>query len=94
MIVELNDKEFAKSHNGDIFVIEEKNGKKYAKPIKKEDLLKDVYERLEKAETSCLNYENTGKSKEEKQNQFIKKVEDLLKQIALLVGGKTNEENN
>ena len=75
-------------------LLKKKNGKKYAKPIKKEDLLKDVYERLNKAETSCLNYENTGKSMEEKQNQFIKKVEDLLKQIALLVGGKTNEENN
>ena len=28
MIVELNDKEFAKSHNGDIFVIEEKKREK------------------------------------------------------------------
>lgn len=94
MIVELNDKEFAKAHSGDIFVIEEKNGKKYAKPIKKETLLEDVYRRLENSETSCLNYEKTAKSMEEKQNQFVKKVEDLLKQIALLVGGKTNEENN
>ena len=91
MIVELNDKEFAKSHNGDIFIIEEKNGKKYAKPISKKELLNDVYLKLENAQCEILTFQEMVDEQNKKINEFKEFITGKLVQIAKIVGGKTNE---
>lgn len=91
MIVELNDKEFAKSHNGDIFVIEEKNGKKYAKPISKKELLNDVYLKLENAQFEILSFKDMVDEQNKQINAFKDYVNEKLVLIAKIVGGKTNE---
>lgn len=91
MIVELNDKEFAKSHNGDIFIIEEKNGKKYAKPISKKELLRDVYLKLENAQFEILSFKDMVDKQNETINAFKEFVNEKLVLIAKIVGGKTNE---
>lgn len=91
MIVELNDKEFAKSHNGDIFIIEEKNGKKYAKPISKKELLNDVYLKLENAQFEILSFKEMVDEQNKLINAFKDYVNEKLVLIAKIVGGKTNE---
>lgn len=91
MIVELNDKEFAKSHNGDIFIIEEKNGKKYAKPISKKELLNDVYLKLENAQFEILSFKDMVDKQNETINAFKEFVNEKLILIAKIVGGETNE---
>lgn len=91
MIVELNDKEFAKSHNGDIFVIEEKNGKKYAKPISKKELLRDVYLKVENAQFEILSFKEMVDEQNKQINAFKEFVNEKLVLIAKIVGGKTNE---
>lgn len=91
MIVELNDKEFAKSHNGDIFIVEEKNGKKYAKPITKKELLNDVYLKLENAQFEILSFKDMVDEQNKKINEFKEFVTGKLVQIAKIVGGETNE---
>lgn len=91
MIVELNDKAFAKSHNGDIFIIEEKNGKKYAKPISKKELLRDVYLKLENAQCEILTFQEMVDKQNETINAFKEFVNEKLILIAKIVGGETNE---
>lgn len=91
MIVELNDKEFAKAHNGDIFVIEEKNGKKYAKPISKEELLGDVYLKLGNAQFEILSFKNMVAEQDKQINAFKEFINEKLVLIAKIVGGETNE---
>lgn len=84
MIVDLNDKAFEKAKDGDIFVIEEKNGKKYAAPISKEELLLPLDKRLENAELKILNLTKRFDNLESSTN-------DKVMKIAKLVGG-TNDE--
>ena len=84
MIVDLNDKAFEKAKDGDIFVIEEKNGKKYATPISKEELLLPLDKRLENAELKILNLTKRFDNLETSTN-------DKIMKIAKLVGG-TNDE--
>lgn len=91
MIVELNDKAFAKSHNGDIFIIEEKNGKKYAKPISKKELFSDVYLKLENAQCEILTFQDMVDKQNETINEFKEFVNEKLVLIAKIVGGETNE---
>lgn len=84
MIVDLNDKAFEKAKDGDIFVIEEKNGKKYAAPISKEELLLPLDKRLENAELKILNLTKRFDNLESSTN-------DKVMKIAKLVGGTNNE---
>lgn len=85
MIVELNDKAFAKAKDGDVFVIEEKNGKKYAAPVSKQMFLNELDKRIESVELKALDLEKRF-------NLLDHNVNDKVVKIAKLVGGNNNEE--
>lgn len=93
MVVELNTNAFEKSKNGDLFVIEEKNGKKYACPIKKEHFLKDVHTQLEDARKEILEFKNIVLEQKTMIESFKKEINDKLLLITKIIGGYNNEDN-
>lgn len=96
MIVELNDEKFIKAKKGDIFVIENIDGKNVAVPITKEELLKCEIETLKSLQKQINNLKSELKKQKEvikKQNQKIATYsESIYKFINIMNGGNTNEE--
>lgn len=90
MIVELQDDAFKKAKNGDVFVIEEKNGKKYAKPISKKELLKTQNESLAKMQTQVNEMQKIVENQNKKIDEY---TNSIYKFIKILKGENTNEEN-
>lgn len=89
MIVDLNDKKFSKAKQGDIFIIEEVNGKKVAVPVTKEELLKSELETLRSLQRQI----NVLKKKVKNQdNKIATYSESIYKFINIMNGGNTNEE--
>lgn len=90
MIVELQDDAFVKAKNGDVFIIEEKNGKKYAKPISKKEFFKTQNESLAKMQTQVNDLQKTVENQNKKIDEY---TNSIYKFIKILKGENTNEEN-
>ena len=84
MLVELNTEAFNKAKDGDVFTIEVRNGKTYAKPIAKVKFLKNLSDRVEETENKIQSLETRSRETE-------KRIDEKLKKLAILVGGTGNE---
>lgn len=96
MIVDLNDKKFNKASQGDIFVIEEINGKKVAVPITKEELLKSELKTLKSLQTQINGLKELIKVQNNIIGEQNKKInaycESIHKFITIMNGGNADEE--
>lgn len=91
MIVELNTNAFEKAKNGDLFIVEEKNGKKYASPVSKKVLLSDVYKQLEDARKEILKFKKIVEEQRITINNFKDVVNHKLVLITKILGGYSDE---
>lgn len=94
MIVDLNTKAFSKAKQNDIFIIEEKNGKKYAKNVDRTEFLKDIYDQLEKAQLEIMTFKEIVAKQKELIEELTAETNEKLVKIAQIVGGYENEETN
>lgn len=88
MIVELNDLAFKKAKEDDVFVVKIIKGKKYAFPISKDELFKDVYERLDNLELKYLNFNDNIEKQNEENKKHKEQVNETLIKISQILGGK------
>lgn len=82
MIVNLNDIAFQNAKQNDIFIIEEKNGKLYATPISKEELLKEEIASVKKLKKELKELKEEMKNLQvecEKYSSSIYKFIDIMK---------------
>lgn len=84
MLVELNTEAFNNAKDGDVFTIEVRGKKTYAKPIAKVKFLKNLSDRVEETE-------NKIQSLETRSREIEKRIDEKLKKLAILVGGTGNE---
>ena len=96
MKVELNDVAISEAKNGDVFVIEEKKGKKYAKPIPKKELLKPQNESIAELQRQVNALKDQiGEQNEKILEQNVKidaYTKAIYKFINILKGENINEE--
>lgn len=84
MLVELNTEAFNNAKDGDVFTIEVRGKKTYAKPIAKVEFLKNLSDRVEETENKIQSLETRSRETE-------KRIDEKLKKLAILVGGTSNE---
>lgn len=87
MLVELNDDKFKKSKNGDLFTVEVKDGKKYASPISKEELLSVVTNTL-----NSLQLQINGLRKDMLEQQ--KKINSLITMQNITINNHIESQND
>lgn len=71
MLVELNDSKFKEAKNGDLFAIEVKDGKKYATPISKDELLNTVTNTLNSLQAQINELKKEMLKEHQKTNSLI-----------------------
>lgn len=80
MLVELNTEAFNNAKDGDVFTIEVRGKKTYAKPIAKVEFLKNLNDRVEETENKIQRLETRSR-------EIEKRIDEKLKKLAILVGG-------
>jgi hypothetical protein len=87
MVVDLNDKAFNDAKENDIFIIEEKNGKKFAKPVSRFELFEAQFKQLEECQKKCIEFVEIVKKQDEKIDELKNFINEKLTLIAKIVGG-------
>lgn len=86
MEINLNDKAFSTSKTGDIFIVEEKDGIKYAKPISKKDLLKEELTDFKKIKEEFKQLKQIVNG----QNETIKNYSNAIHKFIKIMEGEEN----
>lgn len=92
MIVDLNDKAFKDAKQNDIFIIEEKNDKKYARPVAINELFEEQFKQLDECQKNCFDFKEIVKEQKEEIANLKKFINEKLNLIAKIVGGYDDEE--
>lgn len=92
MEVNLNDKAFRNAKVGDIFIIEEKNGSKFATPISKEELFKCEIESINLLRKDFNELKKSTHDELEKQKETIENYTNSIYEFIEIMKGETNNE--